>query len=84
MAARASWRRSQYLAPERSRTAAAQSADPALRALLEQRDALERQVNDLRLRKDSMDQAAYDQQLEKLLTDLAVKTRQIREFEGRK
>jgi len=74
----------QYLAPERSRTAAAQNADPALRALLEQRDALERQVNDLRLKKDSMDQAAYDQQLEKLLTDLAVKTRQIRELEGRK
>jgi len=74
----------QYLAPERSRTAAAQNADPALRALLEERDALERQVNDLRLKKDSMDQAAYDQQLEKLLTDLAVKTRQIRELEGRK
>jgi len=74
----------QYLAPERSRTAAAQSADPALRALLEQRDALERQVNDLRLKKDSMDQAAYDQQLEKLVTDLAVTTRQIRELEGRK
>ena len=47
-----SWRR------ERSRTAAGQSADPALRALLEQRDALERQVADLRLRKDSMDQTA--------------------------
>ena len=74
----------QYLAPERSRTASAQNADPALRALLEQRDALERQVNDLRLRKDSMDPAAYDQQLETLVTDLAVKTRQIREFESRK
>jgi len=73
-----------YLAPERSRTASAQNADPALRALLEERDALERQVNDLRLKKDSMDQAAYDQQLEKLVTDLAVKTRQIRELEGRK
>jgi hypothetical protein len=73
----------QYLAPERSRTAAAQNADPALRALLEQRDALERQVNDLRLKKDSMDPAAYDQQLEKLLTDLAVKTRQIREMEAK-
>lgn len=72
---------SQYLAPERSRTSAAQNADPALRALLEQRDALERQVNDLRLRKDSMDPAAYEQQLEKLVTDLAVRTRQIREFE---
>lgn len=74
----------QFLAPERSRTAAAQNASPQLRAALEQRDALERQVNDLRLKKDSMPQAAYDEQLEKLLTDLAVKTRQIRELEGRK
>jgi hypothetical protein len=73
----------QYLAPERSRTAAAQNVDPALRALLEQRDALERQVNDLRLKKDSMDPATYDQQLEKLVTELAVKTRQIRDMENR-
>jgi hypothetical protein len=74
----------QFLAPERSRTAAAQSADPALRTLLEQRDALERQVAELRLRKDAMDPSAYELQLEKLLTDLAVKTRAIREFESRK
>ena len=73
-----------YLAPERSRTAAAQTASPELRAALEQRDALERQVNELRLRKDSMDAAAYDQQLEKLVTDLAIKTRQIRELEAKK
>lgn len=73
-----------FLAPERSRTAAAQNADPALRALLEQRDALERQVNDLRLRKDSMPADQYDAQLEKLLTDLALKTRAIREFETKK
>ena len=74
----------QYFAPERSRTAAAQNMDPALRALLEQREALERQVSDLRLKKDSMDQAAYDAQLEKLVTELAVKSRQIRELEGRR
>ena len=73
-----------YLAPERSRTAAAQTASPELRAALEQRDALERQVNELRLKKDSMDPAAYDQQLEKLVTDLAIKTRQIRELEAKK
>ncbi len=71
----------QFLAPERSRTAAAQAADPALRALLEQRDALERQVAELRLRKDAMDPRQYDEQLEKLLTDLALKTRAIRDFE---
>ena len=74
----------QFFAPERSRTAAAQNMDPALRALLEQRDALERQVNALRLKKDGMDPAAYDAQLETLVTDLAIKSRQIREREGRK
>jgi hypothetical protein len=71
----------QFLAPERSRTVAAQSLDPAYRTLLEQRDALERQVADLRLRKDSMDAKQYDDQLEKLLTDLALKTRAIRDYE---
>jgi hypothetical protein len=74
----------QYLAPERSRTAAAQNLDPALRALLEQRDALERQVEELRLKKDSMPADQYNQQLEKLLTDLALKTRQVREAEAKK
>ncbi len=74
----------QFLAPERSRTAAAQSADPALRVLLEQRDALERQVTELRLRKDSLDAARYDQELEQLLTELALKTRAIRDFEAKK
>jgi len=73
-----------FLAPERSRTAAAQSAPPALRALLEERDSLERQVNDLRLKKDSMEPALYDQELERLLTQLAVKTKAIRDFEGQK
>jgi hypothetical protein len=71
----------QFLAPERSRTVAAQSLDPAYRTLLEQRDALERQVADLRLRKDSMDAKQYDEQLEKLVTDLALKTRAIRDYE---
>jgi hypothetical protein len=74
----------QYLAPERSRTAAAQAAPPALRALLEQRDSLERQVNELRLKKDSLDAARYDQELERLLTELALKTKAIRELEGQK
>jgi hypothetical protein len=74
----------QYLAPERSRTAAMQNVDPARRALLEQRDALERQVNDLRLKKDSLDQPTYDQQLEKLVTQLAITSRQIRDMESKK
>ncbi|MDR1989451.1 MAG: C13 family peptidase [Acidobacteriaceae bacterium] len=74
----------QYLAPERSRTAAAQNLDPAMRALLEERDALEHQVTDLRLKKDAMPADQYDQQLEQLLTDLALKTRQIRDAEATK
>ncbi len=74
----------QFLAPERSRTAAAQAAAPALRALLEERDALERQVTELRLRKDGMDPARYDQELERLLTQLALKTKAIRDAEGKK
>jgi hypothetical protein len=73
----------QYLAPERSRTAAAQNADPAQRALLEERDALERQVEDLRLRKDDMPEDQYNRQLETLLTDLALKSRAIRELEAK-
>jgi hypothetical protein len=74
----------QYLAPPRSRSAEMANADPALRVLVEARDALEQQVAELRLRKDSMDAASYEQQLEKLLTDLALKTREIREFEAKK
>jgi hypothetical protein len=73
-----------FLAPERSRTAEMASADPALRVLVEQRDALERQVAELKLTKDSVAPAAYDEQLEKLLTDLALKTRAIREIEAKK
>ncbi len=34
-------------------------ADPALRALLEQQDALERQVAQLRLKKDTMDEEKF-------------------------
>ncbi len=73
-----------FLAPERSRTAEMASASPALRALVEQRDALERQIAELKLTKDSVDPAKYDQTLEKLLTDLALKTRAIRDLEAKK
>jgi hypothetical protein len=58
--------------------------DPKLRALYEERRALERRVESLRLMKDSMEPQKYAADLEKLVTDLALKTRQIRETEGRK
>jgi hypothetical protein len=73
----------QFLAPRGSRASAA-SADPKMRALLEERDAIEEQVAALRLRKDSMEAARYEQELEKLLTDLAIKTRAIRDLEAKK
>ena len=59
-------------------------ADPKLRALYEERRALERRVESLRLMKDSMEPQRYAADLEKAVTDLALKTRQIREAEGRK
>jgi hypothetical protein len=64
--------------------AAALPTDPKLRALvLEQRD-LEHRVESLRLLKDSMDQAKYQSELEQLATELALKTREIKNLEGAK
>lgn len=74
----------QFLAPQRSRSTEMANADPALRALVEQRDTLEREIAELRLKKDSLEPARYEEQLEKLLTDLALKTRQIRDAEAKK
>ena len=59
-------------------------ADPRLRALHEQRRELERRVDALKLLKGSMDAAPYASELEKLLTELALKTREIRTIETAK
>ena len=75
---------SQYLAPPRSRTGEMAKADPKLRTLVEERDTLDREIAALRQRKDQMNEAEYQQQLEKLLTDLALKDRSIRELEAKK
>jgi hypothetical protein len=74
----------QYLAPPRSRTAEIAKADPKLRALVEERDALDKEIAALRLRKNQMNDAEYQQQLEKLVTNLALKDRAIRELEAKK
>ena len=58
-------------------------ADPRLRALHVERRDLERRVEALKLLKGSIDQARYESALEKLLTDLALKSRQIRDLGGR-
>ena len=59
-------------------------ADPKLRALYVERRDLERRIEGLKLLKDSMDAAKYASELERLATELALKTRQIRESEGKR
>jgi hypothetical protein len=56
--------------------------DPALRALYLERRELERRVEALRLLKDGLPPARYAADLERLVTDLALKTREIRTLEG--
>ena len=56
--------------------------DPKLRALVLERRDLERRVESLRLLKDSMPPAKYTAELERLVTELALKTREIRTLEG--
>jgi len=56
--------------------------DPKLRALTLERRDLERRVEALRLLKDSMEPARYTSELEKLVTAIALKTREIRAAEG--
>ena len=74
-----------YLESERARAdKTAKVANPELRALLEQQQALQTQIDGLKLKKDLIPAAEYDQQMEKLLTDLAVKARAIREIEAKK
>jgi Peptidase C13 family len=56
-------------------------SDPKLRALYQQRRDLERRVEALKLLKGSMPADRYAGELEKLATELALKTREIRELE---
>ena len=57
--------------------------DPKLRALHLERRELERRVEALRLLKESLPPARYTDELEKLVTALALKTREIRAAEGK-
>jgi hypothetical protein len=66
----------------RTAAAGAASASPEIRALLEQRQALEAQVEALTARKAEMEEAAYQSELERLLLELARTNREIREKEG--
>ena len=59
------------------------SADPRLRALQMERRDLEQRVEALKVLKSSMDPARYDAELERLVTALALKTREIRQADGK-
>jgi hypothetical protein len=65
-------------------TVASVASNPAVAALVRDRDAIEARIDDLRKRKEKMDAAAYDQALETLLVELALKDRAIREMQERK
>jgi len=58
------------------------TSDPAMRALVAEREAIQKEIDALRLKKDEADPARYEQDLERLLTNLALKTREIRELEA--
>jgi hypothetical protein len=58
--------------------------DPKVRGLYEERLALERRVDQLRILKDSMPPAKYQVELEQLLREIARKREEIRAAEGTK
>ena len=57
--------------------------DPRLAALYKERFALEGRIDELKKRKASMAADAYDDALENLLVELAMKSKEIRAMEGR-
>jgi hypothetical protein len=58
--------------------AAAASNDPAVQALIQRRDQLATEVDQLRQRRSTMPSAEFDQQFEKLIIDLALVSRDVR------
>lgn len=58
-------------------------ADEKVRALYLERQQIERRIESLKLLKSGMDPEKYAAELEKLATELALKSRQIREGEGK-
>ena len=68
-----------FLGTSRADAATVDTSDPVVRALVAERDTIEQQIAGLKLMKPSMDAAQYDAQMETLLTDLALKTKAIRD-----
>lgn len=58
-------------------------SDPAMRALVAEREAIQKDIDALKAKKDTLDPARYDQEMERLLTNLALKTKAIRDREAK-
>ena len=62
--------------------AGGEAETPELRALYEEKAAIEARIADLRRVKDQMSQERYEEELEELLVELALKNREIRGARG--
>jgi len=62
----------------------ADTNDPAVKKLVDEKDAIDQQIAGLKLRKNGMPAAQYDEQMETLLTELALKTKAIRDLQAKK
>ena len=69
---------------EGPRTAVAFPDDPQIASLYEERRALEDRVEELQQLRNSADPEQYQQELERFLIELALKSREIRELEAAK
>jgi hypothetical protein len=58
------------------------SGDASVQAMIQQRDALTKQVDDLRLHRKMMSAADFDAAFEKLIIELATVSREIRRKTG--
>jgi hypothetical protein len=59
-------------------------SDPVMRGLVAEREAIQKDIEALKVNKDALDPARYDREMERLLTNLALKTRAIRDREAAK
>jgi hypothetical protein len=62
--------------------AVTRSADPAVQALIDRREALNKQIDDLRRRQSSMPAAEFDSAFEKLILELSQVSAEIRKRSG--
>ena len=58
-------------------------SDPATRTLVAEREAIQKDIDALKEKKDTLDPARYDQEMERLLTNLALKTKAIRDRDAK-